>query len=241
MAGIFDSYIERLSAFYRLNKTSVLIAAIHLVLFAAFKLNFFYSVFYTLLVFWGSRHLFSFFNKDVFFVLYIAGGISGWLILSLFNAEGSLSALQFPVAVSSAILSVFSGIAFYTRNMNVKISVLGDFPMKYILIFVLIFDAISFYSASFSNHPAHLAGVAAGIISVYIYVTGVSKSNFSFKQKRGFRRVYKNERPVTDEEYNRRKAESNKRIDSILDKISKSGYKNLTEEEKEILFKAGKK
>ena len=31
-----------------------------------------------------------------------------------------------------------------------------------------------------------------------------------------------------------------KQIDDILDKISKSGYDSLTKEEKEFLFKAGK-
>ena len=42
---------------------------------------------------------------------------------------------------------------------------------------------------------------------------------------------------MSDEEYNRRKVMEQKRIDAILDKISKSGYENLTREEKEILFK----
>ncbi|MDX1277374.1 DUF6576 domain-containing protein, partial [Oceanihabitans sediminis] len=31
-----------------------------------------------------------------------------------------------------------------------------------------------------------------------------------------------------------------KKIDVILDKISKSGYDSLTKEEKELLFRAGK-
>ena len=43
---------------------------------------------------------------------------------------------------------------------------------------------------------------------------------------------------MTDEDYNLRKAERQKRIDLILEKISKSGYESLTEEEKEILFKS---
>jgi len=34
---------------------------------------------------------------------------------------------------------------------------------------------------------------------------------------------------------------SQERIDEILDKISKEGYKNLTDEEKKILFEASKK
>ena len=46
-----------------------------------------------------------------------------------------------------------------------------------------------------------------------------------------------NERPVSDEEYNARKVENEKKIDSILDKISKNGYDSLSKEEKEFLFK----
>ena len=38
-----------------------------------------------------------------------------------------------------------------------------------------------------------------------------------------------------------KQADLNKRIDEILDKITRSGYQNLTEEEKKILFEAIKK
>jgi hypothetical protein len=40
----------------------------------------------------------------------------------------------------------------------------------------------------------------------------------------------------TDEEYNARKKANQKRIDLILDKISRTGYEGLTKEEKEFLF-----
>jgi hypothetical protein len=50
-----------------------------------------------------------------------------------------------------------------------------------------------------------------------------------------------NTRPLNDEEYNLKKAERQKVIDAILDKISKSGYESLTKEEKEILFQSGGK
>ena len=48
-------------------------------------------------------------------------------------------------------------------------------------------------------------------------------------------------RPMTDEEYNERKVAEQKRVDEILDKISKSGYDALSKEEKEFLFKYSKK
>ena len=42
---------------------------------------------------------------------------------------------------------------------------------------------------------------------------------------------------MTDEEYNAQRAEKQKKIDAILDKIAKNGYESLTKDEKEFLFK----
>lgn len=46
--------------------------------------------------------------------------------------------------------------------------------------------------------------------------------------------------PRDDGEYNRQKAQKERDVDAVLDKISKSGYASLTDEEKEFLFKNGK-
>jgi hypothetical protein len=51
----------------------------------------------------------------------------------------------------------------------------------------------------------------------------------------------KDVREMTDEEFNAAKADDQKRMDEILDKISKSGYDNLTKEEKAFLFKMSRK
>lgn len=47
-------------------------------------------------------------------------------------------------------------------------------------------------------------------------------------------------KPVDDYQYNKKKAESQKEVDRILDKISRKGYDSLTAKEKELLFKMGK-
>ena len=44
-------------------------------------------------------------------------------------------------------------------------------------------------------------------------------------------------RSADDIEYNKQKAEEQKDVDKILDKISKAGYDSLTAREKELLFK----
>ena len=60
-----------------------------------------------------------------------------------------------------------------------------------------------------------------------------------FKPRPKLKVKYK--KPVTDYEYNKRKAEHQERINLILDKISKGGYDSLTKEEKDLLFKESQK
>lgn len=66
--------------------------------------------------------------------------------------------------------------------------------------------------------------------------------DFSNKKKKStFKKIYKNEtvnRKVNKSEFT--KDMTQKQIDDILDKISKSGYDSLTKEEKEFLFKINK-
>ena len=45
----------------------------------------------------------------------------------------------------------------------------------------------------------------------------------------------------TNDAYNRQKVDNQKKVDVILDKISKSGYEYLSADEKGILFDASKK
>jgi hypothetical protein len=53
-------------------------------------------------------------------------------------------------------------------------------------------------------------------------------------------KVHSTGKPLSDDEYNKQKAMKQKKIDLILDKISRSGYTSLSAEEKEILFNSSK-
>ena len=72
--------------------------------------------------------------------------------------------------------------------------------------------------------------------------------NFNFgldwfkKPKQNFKNVYTNPKATAnDEDYLRRKAEEQARIDVILEKIKKSGYESLSAAEKTQLFDASNK
>ena len=54
-------------------------------------------------------------------------------------------------------------------------------------------------------------------------------------------KVHVNNDRTADYEYNARKKKQSDEIDAILDKIKKSGYSNLSDEEKRKLFEASKR
>ena len=107
-------------------------------------------------------------------------------------------------------------------------------------------------------HFAHLGGMLFGLLLIlYWKKHGMSGPNFdlskwkgwfwSMKEKFGNKRMkytryeeVKDEVPRNDGDYNRRKAERERDVDAILDKVAKSGYDSLTPEEKEFLFKNSK-
>ena len=64
----------------------------------------------------------------------------------------------------------------------------------------------------------------------------------SWKNRKKYTRYeeIKEEMPRSDEEYNYQKAQKERDVDAILDKVAKNGYDSLTKEEKEFLFKNSK-
>jgi hypothetical protein len=64
---------------------------------------------------------------------------------------------------------------------------------------------------------------------------------FKTKEKKGpLKTVYKKQKSGTKSKAGSSKDAHQRQIDSILDKISKSGYESLSKAEKDFLFKAGK-
>lgn len=60
-----------------------------------------------------------------------------------------------------------------------------------------------------------------------------------FRPRRNLKIKYNTANP--DYEYNRKKGSQQDEINRVLDKIGKSGYDSLTFEEREMLFKMGRK
>ena len=113
----------------------------------------------------------------------------------------------------------------------------------YLASFLIILDIIQIPNGNSGGHIAHLGGAFLGYLYHKKMIQGeeygswiIYLYNYIFKRKEKFKK--RNTRKKTSK--SRADVIIQKKIDLILDKISKSGYDSLTKEEKETLFKAGK-
>ena len=105
-------------------------------------------------------------------------------------------------------------------------------------------------------HFAHLGGMLFGLLLILYWRKNPAGPNKNFRKLKDVFQSWKRkskmkytpytevkdepEVPRSDEEYNFQKAQKERDIDAILDKIAKNGYDSLTDEEKKFLFKNGK-
>jgi hypothetical protein len=129
---------------------------------------------------------------------------------------------------------------------------LGRVKLKYIAIAFVVIDILSIPSGNAGGHIGHLGGAFWGFLYAFYLRKGLDfykifdgvKFTTSTTKKRSQKfetsRPEKG-RPMTDQEYNKKRNANQAEIDRILDKISKGGYDSLTKEEKEMLFKSSNK
>ncbi len=156
------------------------------------------------------------------------------------------------MGASASVLAIIIAIATYVPDYTVHLFLFGKFKLKYLAIAFIVIDVLSISADNPGGHIAHLGGAFWGFIYAYSLRKGtdVYKGFYSFqlpkftwnKKDTKFKTTRpKSGRPITDDEYNSRRAATQEEIDKILDKISKSGYSSLSSKEKELLFKTSNK
>lgn len=216
------------------------------------------------LYFMGQIFLMVFDNKQLVGT-YILGGLSGALLFilsyNLFPVFSKTLEAATCVGASAAVTAIVIAICVMRPNMEIRIFGIIPMSLKWLGILYVVFDLLQITGSNSGGHIAHLGGAIFGALFAWQYIQGKdltkwfnnlmdrivtllpSKStNQSGGKKQKMRVVYNdNVRDMSDSDFNRMKAENQKRMDEILDKISQSGYQSLTKEEKEFLFKMGRK
>lgn len=211
--------------------------------------SFFHVLFNMVWLHLGSKLFLEYFNGKQLISTYILGGVSGGLLfITAFNVLPVFSSNvlnSYVVGASASVIAVFVAISTYSPNYRISIPLIGNIPLKYIAITLITIDILSISPDNPGGHIAHIGGAIYGYIYVSLLKTGIDISVnfynfinfFSQKKKKKSKKV--NTRK-SDDIFRSEKAEKQKHINSILEKISKSGYDSLTKEEKELLFKESK-
>lgn len=198
---------------------------------------------------WGSKKFLTF---------YITCGIGAGLT-NLFLAP-LLTSISLPtVGASGAIFGVLVAFGLMFPDRPIYVYFLFPIRAKYFVIIFMVLELFSIGSLSNVAHIAHLGGGLVGFVYLLLSnsdISNIFRSDKKPKIKTGTAsNVYSNKyyekynfgqsKDISDADYTDEKDKGNdvsqEKIDEILDKISKEGYKNLTEEEKRILFEASKK
>jgi membrane associated rhomboid family serine protease len=158
------------------------------------------------------------------------------------------------VGASGAVYGVLIAFAMLFPDRYIFLWFLVPVKAKYFVAGLILLGVFAIGGSTNVANLAHLGGAFAG----YIYVLSVTGRLPLHRWWEDFRvkmttpttpqSPYQSEEAVDAKVYDIRdakpqdeRAQMQKRIDEILDKISRSGYQNLTEEEKKILFEASKK
>jgi membrane associated rhomboid family serine protease len=157
------------------------------------------------------------------------------------------------VGASGAVYGLLLAFGMMFPDSRIYLYFLFPIKAKWFVIGYAVLELVSGLTGGGNiAHFAHLGGMLFGLLLIlYWRKHGVSGPNFNFKQwfqqlqsrrKMKYTRYeeVKNEVPRNDGDYNRQRAEKERNVDAILDKVSKSGYGSLTDEEKEFLFKNSK-
>ena len=195
---------------------------------------------------WGSR-------KFLYFYL-LCGVVAGLFNLFLSPLLGGVPLPT--VGASGAIYGVLIAFGLFFPNRYIFLYFFIPVKAKYLIGFFVIFEFLMVNSGDNIARLAHLGGALAGFIFILldsgsnVELKNIFRKN-SIQQKtplNPFGRIpnpFKKKSDVQKADYydlgNGQRDITQAEIDEILDKISKSGYQNLTDQEKKILFEASKK
>lgn len=218
-------------------------------------MHLFFNMF--MLYFVGKLFL-NFFSGKQLTAVYILGGLAGGILYFIaYNLFPVFSSLQYSylVGASASVMAILVGICAYIPNQDVRLFVF-NVKLWHVGLGLVLLDLFQIPMSNSGGHIAHLGGALFGFLFAKQYLKGndltrglnglLSAVTNIFKSSRGsstkFKKVYKNKTSSNTHSstkiFDNDKTLHQKRIDAILEKISKSGYDSLTKEEKDYLFKS---
>lgn len=217
--------------------------------------DFIHLIFNLLTLYWFGKIFVDYFNQKQLVGLYFLGGIGGAIFyLAAFNITNTLNAnifFSYLLGASASVMAIIFALVRYCPNQEINLALIGPVKLKYLGIALLVLDVIGTTSVNAGGSISHIGGAVTGYLFAQLMINSgkditepvnrvISLINDLFKQNKKPKFTVHRNTSKTDEEWNmennNRKRDNNEEIDRILEKIKKSGYANLSDEEKKRLF-----
>lgn len=206
----------------------------------------FHILFNMLWLYWMGQIFEDFLGKKRTVGLYLLGGLWGaalyvisYNIFPAFTQSGAVVGSS-AIGASAAVMAVIVAAATIAPDYTISLMFIGPVKLKWLVLVYLVIDFLSITGPNAGGEIAHLGGALFGFVYVKQLQNGKDwigsiVNLFKFKAKPKLK-VVSNNKDKSSADMPRQEE-----VDKILDKISKTGYENLSANEKEILFRASKK
>lgn len=216
-----------------------------------------------LYLYWFGRILQELVGNGKVLAIYVLSGLAG-VVAFILSANLMQGVGSYALGASGAIMGLVLAAATIAPHFQIHLIFIGGVKLMYIALIVVVLDLIALPGGiNTGGHLAHLGGAAMGYFLARQMQNGndwTERFNVIFdKIVNWFQNIFSrrpkpkvvyrnpNKERTTSKKRQRPNADSlskderQARIDAILDKIKREGgYDNLSDEEKEFLFKVGK-
>jgi len=224
------------------NATEFLYKPYTFITYGFLHIDFIHILFNLITLYFLGNLFLNFFTPKKFIIYYILGTISGGLLFIISyqyfpvfkNSSGIL------LGASAGISSLLVGLATYTPNYEINLRLIGYVKLWILTLIFIILTIILIPNGNAGGQISHIGGALVGFLLTKFYVN--QKSNPYKKSKSNLKTVYKAKDRSDDfgKTIHQKRIIKQRKIDTILDKISKSGYESLSKDERDFLSNASK-
>ena len=185
-------------------------------------------IFWNMIIFYYFGNIiYNLFGEKLIINLFLSGIVIGGITFvfsyNVFPAFKNVNSVM--IGASAGVMSVLFFLTSYSPNYKIRL-IFFDVKIIYIALFLFFYDIIQIPLNNSGGHIAHIGGAVWGYYYCIKYNNGSDLVGV-------FNSFFKRSKPKFNFKPKNNKSFDQNKIDSILDKISDSGYDSLSKSEKE--------
>ena len=205
-----------------------------------------------LMLYWFGVIFTEFLQNRKLIAVYILGGLAGGItyVLCVNFIPAFATEAGYALGASASVNAIIVACATLNPDYRINLFLIGPVKLKYLALVTVILSLFGLRGSNVGGDLAHLGGALMGFVYIKQYQAGSDWGAPILKILDWFSnltkpktklKVYKTGTSKAKKGASKAGNPDQSVVDRILDKISESGYDKLTQEEKQILFRASQK